>query len=172
MGAAAAATIFGGAQAGLGFMGAQKTNRALKDAMNQTVGAYSVQAIQMAQQAARDRAKTIDQARTIEGRIRVASGSAGVGVDGSTLRLISAADADAQQDYETIGANYVAGIGAASSEARSRLIGLKSQGQSPALAAISGAINGIQTGLSFGSAIDSLSGPKAPKAPRVMGPLP
>jgi hypothetical protein len=168
----AAAIGFGAAQSALGFIQAKKTNRAIRDAMNETAGAYSVQAIQMARQAARDRAKTIDQARTIEGRIRVASGSAGVGVDGSTLRLISAADADAQKDYETIGANYVAGIGAASSEARSRLIGLKSQGQSPALAAISGAITGIQTGLSFGSAIDSLSGPKAPKAPRVRGPQP
>lgn len=153
---AASGLALGGAQAGLGILGANDRNDALGRAMESQAAAAATQQSQNVQQAALERLKRTRLAHQIEGQIRVATGAAGTGEFGAET-LGRQNTADAALDLSLIDTNLANANNAVRSGFLANVDSLEGQTVNPLLAGFMGALQGLQTGLSLGGDLGELT---------------
>ncbi len=153
---AAAGLVLGGAQAGLGIMGAGDRNDALARAMQSQADAAEAQMGQNVQQARLERLKRTRMAREIEGAVRVATGARGTGEFGAET-LARQNIFDTELDLSIIDANLAAANDSVRSGFMANVDSLSSQSVNPLLAGFMGALDGLGTGLSLGADLEELT---------------
>lgn len=133
--------------------GAVAQNRAVRRSMEANRTAVETQQQQVADQAALEKQKRLNQAQQVSGRLRVVQADTGLSM-GQTFDLLDQQVAyDAALDTEIIrrnAANQIMGVrsgGAATAER------LRSQSANPLAQLFGGALSGYSTGLSIGSSL-------------------
>lgn len=136
---------------------ASQQNRNIERSMQSQVNAANTQQQQLVDQSALERIKNIRQAQQIQGRIRVSAGERGIAYSsGSIGALQRQGDYDASLNDAIIGRNLSNQIARVRSGAQANLTALASSQQSPILAGLMGGVQGLQTGLSIGAAVDNI----------------
>ena len=159
-GAANAAALMAGlgiastaGMAGLSVLQASEKNKALKKAQSAAADAAGVQEQQVSDQAALERYKAINRGNLIQSRLRVAAGEAGIGLGGTYAALARQADYDAAMNDLVVGVNRRNTLASIRSGGKANIISLASQRDNPALAGITGGIQGFGLGLGLANGI-------------------
>lgn len=112
---------------------------------------------QLVDSAQLERLKVARNAAQIEGRIRAARGTAGQGMDGSTLALIRQNDITAAENTAIIGQNLRNQIELAQSGFEANAAQLSAGYTNPTLASVTGGLSGFNSGLSLISGLGQVS---------------
>jgi len=150
--APAAPFIIGGSAAAGGItsaMGARRQNETIEATRGANRRALVAQQQQLVDESAFERRKRLDAAASIRGRMRTASGEAGVGVGGSAEALLRQNDFDAALAQAAINRNLGNVVGSVRSQWQAQDIGLQAGRQDPIMSAFAGTIAGMETGLSI-----------------------
>lgn len=160
-----AAAAFAGIGAGLSAFGAQSRNTAINRAMdrNNRNAAEEIAAQQRIYEIQATRARK-DEART-QGLVAVSAAERGVGSGGSTEALSTNIAIEGNVNQYALGLEHYGQERRTLATLQNTQEGLAGQGQSVALAALSGAVQGAQTGLSIGNGIEDLMKEPASAAP-------
>jgi len=143
---------------GLGFAQAQQRNQALESSMNAQNRALGVQQQQLVDQTAIERQRIERQQQQIEGRIRVLAGESGIGTtSGTALALQQQNEHDAGLNFAILDRNLRNNLAAVQTGAAANMQQLQSQAQNPLLSAFTGALTGMNSGLSIASAVDAFN---------------
>lgn len=148
---------------GLGIIGANDNNRAVKRQMNaqRDAAGQELELQGRVTEAQKERIRR-DNAR-IQGLIAVSAAERGVGSGGTTEAQRLSADSDAGFNRTTIDTNRYAAGQRTLAQLRSATESLKSQMVNPFLAGLQGGMQGLSTGISIENA---MNGPPTPTAPR------
>lgn len=148
--------IFGGLTAATTFATASSQQRAAEQ-QNAAIGrsqqsltkSTAVTQQQLVDAAQLERLKVARQAAQIEGRIRAARGTAGQGMDGTTLALIRQNDITAAENQSVIGMNLQNQIARVQSGYEADAARLSAGYTDPSLALFTGGLSGLNTGLNL-----------------------
>lgn len=146
-------SVFGAATS---VLGAQSQNDAARKSMRSVNRALTTQTQQTQASAALERAKRINEARRIRGRLTVAAGDMGTTI-ASLGNLDRQIDADSLLDQAIISTNERNQIAAIRSAAQAQMVELAARQRNLVLSGLSGALQGASTGLSIGGGIESLT---------------
>lgn len=151
--------IAGHIQTGLSVAGANAQNDAIMASARSVVAAAGVESEQISQAAALDRQKHLNASQLAIGRARVLGTARGVGQGGSVEAIQRQIDYDAAVNNRIIDINRGNQIRRVRSEARAHLARLAGQTVAPAVVGLTGALEGIGTGLSIAGSAKELSRP-------------
>jgi hypothetical protein len=149
---AVAAPAFAVAQAATSYAGAAAQNRAGQQFLSNAADTARRQMDAASRQAGLERQKIINEARSIEGRIRVLAQDPGSGMGGSVSSLVNQVAFDQAINQQIEASRYEAniaeirsGYSAAASQVAQRYV-------SPVVAGIQGGLSGAMTGMALGDA--------------------
>jgi|AACY02.16.fsa_nt_gi hypothetical protein len=134
---------------------ASARNAAIRRSMQAQARAAQTQRRQLSEQAGIEIQKEERRAQQIQGRLRVASGEAGVGIGGSYSLLQQQAAFDQGRNVDIVNQNLQNQADLVSTGAQANLASMSSNYQSPILSGFTGALSGLSTGLSIGGAVNS-----------------
>lgn len=143
------------AQGTMSFIGAQQQAEAIDRAIASQRRSARIQARQVSQSAQLRRQQRLREAQQIRGTIRVAAAEAGT-TTGAFASQMRQADFDADLNAQVIEQNRRNRIQRIESTANANLLRLSSRRPSPGLAAATGALRGLGTGLQIGGAIQRM----------------
>lgn len=144
---------------GVSVAGAAQQNAAAKRAMKSAGTAASIQARQVAEAGKFEQLKAAREAELVRGRMRVAAAAAGIAPDVGVFSSLAQQEAfDYAINQAVTEQNIRNQIASVLSGGEANIAQIRSQMQNPLLAGIGGAIQGVQTGLAIGSAINSIPG--------------
>ena len=127
---------------------ASEQNKAIEEAQQARVNAAQFQSKQIAQRLAITTQGRLAQQRAIQGRIRVAAGQSGIGIE-SLAPIQRQVDIDFQQNLLIDRLNASNQGRALSASTSAQIQALENQRANPLLQAFQGALGGAQTGISF-----------------------
>lgn len=145
-----------GAFGGLSYAQAQEQNEATGRAMRSQRNAAETQDRQVDEAAEVERAKNANRAHQIRGRLRVLSAEAGIGM-AAYEQLERQADYDEAINDHLIRRNRVSQQERIRSGLAANITALESSITNPLLAALSGSLGGLTTGLSIGGAVQGMN---------------
>jgi len=154
--------------AGVGGLQASQQNRAAGRAASSARLAAQIQSRQVAEAAQLERLKAFREAELVRGRVRVAAAAAGIAPDIGVFNTLLQQEAfDYAINQSIIERNAQNQIASVLSGGAANIAQIRSQMQNPFLSGLSGAIQGAQTGLAIGGAINSIG--SAMQAPNIGG---
>lgn len=149
----------GALSAGVAGAGAAQQNSAAKRAAASAGTAASVQARQVAEAGRFEQLKAAREAELVRGRMRVAAAAAGIAPDVGVFSALAQQEAfDYAINQAVMQQNTRNQIASVLSGGAANIAQIRSQMQNPLLSGIGGAIQGVQTGLTIGNAINSIPG--------------
>lgn len=137
---------------------AYQQNQAIQRSMQSQVKAAKTQQEQLADAASVERLKTMRTSQQLQGRIRVAAAQAGATSEGSFEAFDRQAAFDAGLNTAVIDRNLFNQQRAVRSGTQANLASLSGSTQNPFLAAFGGGVQGMQSGLAIGGAVDQIGG--------------
>jgi len=154
LGIAAISTIAGAATSA---QQAHKKNDAIKRSEASAREAAAVQAKQLSEQEAQQRAARIQESRRLRASILAAGGASGFSLDsGDIVDSANANDAYASQDLATLAQNLQNSLDRVGSGLTSQLTSLSSEKASVGSSVFTGGLGGLTTGLSLSDHFDSI----------------
>lgn len=136
---------------------ARRQNAAAKRSSEAAKNAAAVQAKQLTEQEAQQRAQRVQEARRLRASILAAGGASGFDLSsGDFTDAIGASDAYAAQDLDTLATNLQSNIDRVYSGLDSQLISINATKRSAAGDGLAGGIAGLNAGLSLGQNVDTI----------------
>jgi hypothetical protein len=161
---AAVSAIAAGIQVGTSVAGAASQNRAIKKSQTQAQQAAAVRSRQLSQQAAVEMMKREQESQRVKAAIRAAAAGAGAGFEGSSFAQLSTqAEIDRTVNQQIADTDLGFTLNRVSSDLSANLSSLESQRQNMLVAGLTGAAQGVQTGLNFYSGFSAIFPPEPVK---------
>lgn len=141
---------------------ARRQNAAAKRSSEAAKNAAAVQAKQLTEQEAQQRAQRVQEARRLRASILAAGGASGFDLSsGDFTDAIGASDAYAAQDLDTLATNLQSNIDRVYSGLDAQLISIDATRQNAAGSAVTGGLSGLGAGLSLGQNVDTIMNARA-----------
>lgn len=144
------------ANAAVNIVAANQRNRAIEESQKQAKEAARQETLQVKRAEAVNQIKNYQEAAQLQAKIRVASGEAGLALEGGSLALFRQAALDEAINKRMISANTATQIGSIYSGAAATVSRLESDRQSALLGGISAGITGFQSGFNTGANLGSM----------------
>ena len=136
---------------------ARKQNAAAKKSEKAANNAAAVQAKQLTEQEAQQRAQRIQEARRLRASLLAAGGASGFDLSsGDFTDSVGASDAYAAQDLDTLATNLQSNLARVYSGLDAQLISIDASKRSVGGDALVGGLSGLSGGLSLGQNVDSI----------------